>query len=131
VGIIGHGTTVSLGGDTIGQVTKFSISGGTRDEIDVSSANSTAKVKELLGGIVTPGKASITCRISDEGADFLESHFAAGTVEACLLTLSDGSTYTADGYMSSLDAVDGSYEGDITQSWSFTATKLWAYAAPA
>lgn len=132
MGVIGYKTTVKLGAsDTIGKLIRASVSGATRDEIDVSNADSTDMVKELLGGMVTPGKATFTVRLSPTAAGLLETHFAAGTPEDCTITFEDTGTLIGEGFMSGLDPVELSYEGDVTQSFTFTYIELPDYTAPA
>jgi predicted secreted protein len=128
MGIIGHGTTVKLGAsNVIAKVVRVSISGSVRDDIDITNADSTDLIKEQLGGMVTPGKATFTVRYDATSAGYLETHFADGSSEVCLVTLSDTHTIQATGFVSGLDAAEVSYDGDVTQSFTFTATTLWNY----
>jgi len=129
---IGFGSIVTFSTDTsstasIGKIINVSVSGMSKDEIDVSSADSTSMIKEKVSGMVDPGKATFTMRFnpaSSANIATVKAAFDSTSATHLMATIgASGAKIHGSGFVSELNPVDTSYDGDATFSFTFTFTE--------
>jgi predicted secreted protein len=57
---IGHGSTLTVGGNAVGKIETISLGGITKDTIDVTNMASTAKYREFIAGLIDAGEVTFT-----------------------------------------------------------------------
>lgn len=55
----GHGTVLSIGGTTIGNIMSITGPNQTRDSLDISTMDSTSKFREFIPGMLDAGEVTI------------------------------------------------------------------------
>lgn len=131
-GIHGHGTTLSLGGTTVGNVLSISGPDLTRDSIDVSTMDSTAKKREFLPGMIDSGEISVELQYDGTTVASLLAAQTTQTAQAVVITLpaeagGATNTYTANGFITSLGHVIP-FDDKITQTLTIKFTGALTYA---
>ena len=123
-GTHGHGTVLagSVSG-TVGNITQVG-NNKTRDVIDISTMDSTSKVREKIAGMLDPGEISLTINYDGSAsgvANALHAALLTGTAETWTITYPDTSTDACSGFISGLGTADP-YEDKITQDVTITLT---------
>jgi len=60
MGSIGHGSTLTVGGNTVGKIETIALGGITKDTIDVTHMASTGKYREFEAGLIDAGEVTLT-----------------------------------------------------------------------
>ena len=124
-GIIGFGSTFSIGGNTIAEITNITPMSASGVAADTTSMDSTDAAKTFIPGTIDYGSVSFEMIFDGPELNTLQGLWR--TVSACVITLSDGATFTFDGFLVGLsvisafdDAVRASVEIKITGAVTFT-----------
>jgi len=114
----GHGTTLTgATSGLIGNIINVSLSGRTRDWIDISTMDSTDKFREFLAGMADEGEISLEVNYDgkDAGvANALNTAFQAATQEVWTVAFPCTSTFACNGGISNL-GIASDFEGKTTQ----------------
>ena len=110
---VSQGAVLTVGGDTIGQISSISGPGASAEKIDVTALSDTSKA--YLRGIVDGGDMTFDIFYDAEqtGAaapyhDTLTAAMLSGTVQACVITFSDGANTCAfSAYVTGFDIAQG------------------------
>ena len=103
-GIHGHGTTLSIGGTTVGNITSISGPDQSRDAIDISTMDSTNKWREYIPGMIDAGEVSVDLNFDGTTVSTLLQAQLTQTAQTILITFSDSdtATWSASGFITSL-----------------------------
>lgn len=128
-GQIGHGTVIS--GATTGAIGNVTVAdqGGERDEVEISSMDSTGKAKEFIAGMYAEGDIDLTLNYDGSAAgtaNAIETAYKAATVEVWTITYPDGSTDAGSGFIKSRGKAIP-YDDKIEQTITIKATGQWVY----
>lgn len=130
-GIHGHGSTLSIGGTAVGNITSISGPEISRDPLDISTMDSGTKHREFIPGMIDSGE--ITAELNYDGttiATLLKNQTTASAA-AIVITIPDGdgttnkSTYTGSGFITSLGHAIP-FEDKVTQSVGIKLTSTLA-----
>jgi len=100
----GHGTSLSIGGTTVGNIVSISGPDQSRDNIDISTMDSSSKWREYIPGMIDAGE--LTVEVNYDGtasgdANFLSQQITA-TAQTCLITFPDTSSFSCSGFITGL-----------------------------
>lgn len=119
--IIGFGATLSIGGAAVAALTSLTGPGLSRDIIDLSNHDGEGYMT-FASGLSDPGELSIEGMFdSTAGQDTLVSNLEAAAPVEFIITLSDTSTLTFDGFVTAF-STDAPYDGPLTFSATIKAT---------
>lgn len=143
-GKFAHGSTFSIGGTAVGDLTNISLPDRTRDSIELTDHDSDGD-REFTGGLRDGGSVTLEGRLAmgtsgDTGQTAIETNYNADggdEVAAMVITLPDNggataTTYTFNGFVT---AINGELPMDDAGSYSVTVkvagavTKALATAA--
>jgi len=121
-GIHGHGTVLSIGGTTVGNIISISGPEQARDSVDKSTMDSTAKWREFIPGMLDGGEISFDVNYDGTTiASLLNSCLAATAALEVIVTFADGtSAWTCDAFMTKLGHAIP-FDDKITQSVTIKA----------
>lgn len=128
--IVAAGTTLTFNSNLVGEI--MSVSGArTRTAIEVYTCDSASQAKEFIAGAINEGEVTFHA-IYDGSAsgvyDSLNTDFLAGTVAACLVTYSDGSTFSCNGLITNLGVpAFGDADADVELDLSIQLSGLGTY----
>jgi len=120
-------TPITTGTSIIGNIVTLSRSGGGRDAIDKSTAESTGKAREFIPGMIDPGEISATVNLDTSSggvANSLETAYASGTTAAIQIVLpltSATSSFLCLGFVQNLGN-EVPFDDKMTQSVTFKLT---------
>jgi predicted secreted protein len=121
----GHGSSLSIGGTTVGNIMSVSGPSEARDPIEISTMDSATKFREFIPGMLDAGE--ITMEINYDGADGgtandLDTMLrATNTNYSVVVTFDDTSTFTSVGFVTALGHAIP-YDDKISQSVSVKLT---------
>jgi len=127
-GTLGHGAALTINAVDIGNITSISGPNQSRDSVDISTMDSTAKWREFIPGMIDAGE--ITFDVNYDGsaageANKLNTAFTAVASEI-IVTLIDGSLFTCDGFVTALGTAIP-FDDKITQSITIKLTGAMVY----
>ena len=127
-GTHGHGTTLSIGGTAVGNIMSISGPDQSRDPIDISTMDSTAKWREQIPGMIDAGEISFDINYDGAAAGTANQLQTALTATAAtiLVTLPDTSTFSASGFVTAL-GVAIPFDDKVTQAVSVKLTGAMTY----
>lgn len=116
------GTTLSLDGVTIAEVTALSPIGASAEVIDVTSHQSPEGWREKIGGLKDAGElsADVNWTPANHG-DLFDSLAVTGPLVITFPPAADDATLTGEGFLSGLEITanhDDKLEGSLTITWS-------------
>ncbi len=118
---LGKGTTLSIGGTTIAEVTSISGPSLSADSIDVTTMDTTTRYREFIQGLLDGGEVSFDLMFypGDAGQAAMYTAFGAGTDSTYIITFPTavGATWTFDGFPTACGNEIPMDEA-ITQSWT-------------
>ena len=124
-GLHGHGADFSIGGTTIGNIIRISGPSFSRDPIDISTMDSTNKLREFIPGMIDAGE--VTFDLNFEGAatggsKILLDQITATAAQAMQVILDDAggtttqkSTWACNGFITGL-GVEVPFDDKVVQS---------------
>ena len=127
--ISGSGTTFSIGGSSIAEITSINVDGISRDDIESTDLLSTNNAKTFFGGNMDPGTISLELLFEKANAAVVFAKIG-GTVDngTMLITWPDGSTFSCDGYTNNLgvttpmsDTIKQTLTIKLSGEYTFTA----------
>ena len=129
-GIHGHGSTLSIGGTTVGNIITIAGPDETRDPIDISTMDSTAKWREFIPGMIDAGEATIDLNFDGTTVAALLHAQLTATAQSIIITTSDvdTATFTANGFITALGHAIP-FDDKITQSVTIKFTGAGTFAA--
>ncbi len=131
--IHGHGTTLTLGGTAIGNIINIGGPEQSRDSLDVSTMDSSAKWREFIPGMLDAGE--VTIEINYDGttlgtANLLYAQFTASANTLIITVPAQGthstSSWSVSSFMTGLGAAIP-FDDKVTQSVTFKLTGPVAY----
>ncbi len=130
--IVTQSTTLSIDSQLVGEVVDFSGPGGSASVIDATHLGSTAK--EKLMGLPDEGQFTFNLNLDpqDEGQGDLRDARIARSKNTYLLTLSDGTTLSFDGFCLEF-SIAGGVDALVSASCTIeiTGPVTWTPATPA
>ena len=129
-GIHGHGTTLSIGGTTVGNIISISGPNQTRDSIDISTMDSANKNREFIPGMLDAGECTFDLNFDGTTVSSLLAAQLTQTSQAIIITMSDTdtATWTGNGFITSLGHAIP-FDDKVTQSVGIKFTGALTYAA--
>ena len=129
-GIHGHGTTLTIGGTAVGNIMSISGPNITRDSIDISTMDSTSKMREFIPGMIDNGEVSVDLNFDGTTISALLAAQLTATAQAIVITMSDTdtATWTGTGFITSLGHAIP-FDDKVTQSVGLKFTGALTYAA--
>ena len=119
----GLGSTLAVGAQGIGTVTKIGSPTLKRDAIDITTLSATNGYKDFLAGLADPGNLTVEGYFdtADTGQNSLKNKFDAGTIDTYTLTFPTvtGASWTASCFIKELTLGD---EADLTKAIGFKMT---------
>jgi predicted secreted protein len=126
-GIIGFGTTITIGGASVGNLTSVNVGDFTRDDVDVSNSDSPNGWKESLPGMKDGGTLALEAIYTKTSVSALMALFEDDSPKPVVITLPDKSHFDCTGYLNSLgvsapfdDKVTAKYQLKISGKPAFT-----------
>lgn len=117
-GQFAHGTTLSLGGSLVAELTNITGPSISVDPIDVTSHDTADKFREFVAGLKDGGEISVEGNlVSTTQGNVILNNIASGDVVAVVITFPDGITFTCQGFATGFEP--GAPHDD---KLSFTAT---------
>ena len=111
----GHGTTLTIGGTSVGQIISISGPNQTRDSIEVSNMGSTSKWREFIPGMLDAGECTLDVVYDGTTVATLLAAQLTATANTVAVTFPDSGTWTAAGFITSLGH-SVPYDDKVTQS---------------
>lgn len=134
---IGHGSTLTIGGDAIGKITNISGPDFTKDLKDATSMESTGGYREWIAGLKDWGRFSFTTLAAVLASadttnyyDTILTEAAASAAVEIVVTFPNGTTGTFDAHVESFrvnDPVDDLIQTEVTLK--VDGPIVWANAA--
>jgi predicted secreted protein len=130
IGIHGHGTTLAIGGTTIGNIISISGPEEARDSIDISTMESTNKWREFIPGMLDAGEVTAEVNFDGTTTSALLAAQLTQSAQAIVITFSDTdtATITGSGFITSLGHAIP-FDDKVTQSVGMKFTGSLAYAS--
>lgn len=98
-GKFAHGTTLSLGGSLVAELTNVGGPSVSVDPIDVTSHDSADKFREFVAGLKDGGEISVEGNlVSSAQGNVILDNIVSGTVVAVVITFPSSITFTAQGF---------------------------------
>ena len=124
---LAKGSTVVFNSLTIGSVASITLPDASKEEVDVTTHDSTGVYREFLAGLADPGTVTLECMYDPDDAgqqELVDNFNAAGnTVEQCRITLPAAaavSTITV-----TFDAFVQAMPGDLPGTTAAPATRTF------
>jgi predicted secreted protein len=112
------GTTLTVGSTVVGGLTSISGVELSAETIDVTTLDSTDGYREFIGGFIDGGEVSADGYLSDLGtAEATLVTKVGGDEEECVITFSNGATWTFDGVITGF-----STSADLEDAIGFSIT---------
>ena len=111
----GHGSTLAIGGTSVGQIVSISGPNQTRDSIEVSNMGSTSKWREFIPGMLDAGECTADVVYDGTTVATLLAAQLTQTAQTITITFPDSGTWAASGFITSLGH-SIPYDDKITQS---------------
>lgn len=122
MGIHAFGTTLSSASTgSIGTITSISVSGPTRDAVEVSNFSSADSFREYIPGMIDPGQITGTIRFDKTTVNSFINGIEAAP-EIWTITFSDGSTFECSGFLTTSPVGGGDFESDLTGDFTIKLT---------
>lgn len=119
--IIGFGATLSIATTAVAKLTNITGPALSRAVIDVSNHDDTSYMT-YVSGLTDPGEVSIEGMFdSSAGQDALFSNMEAAAPVEFIITLSDATTLTFDGFVTAVSTA-APYDGPLTFSATIKVT---------
>lgn len=98
-GKFAHGTTLSLDGKLVAELTNITGPSISVDPIDVTSHDTADKFREFVAGLKDGGEISVEGNlVSASQGNVIMDNIVSGTVVAVVVTFPSGITFTAQGF---------------------------------
>lgn len=102
-GFLGHGSTLTIAGNSILRVESFGPLSETGDEVEVTGFDSVGAVREYIAGLKTPGEVEFNVILATESMQNLQYivdlHNAGTVVEFVWTTAGGAASFTFDGFV--------------------------------
>lgn len=127
----GHGTTLSIGGSSVGEVFNISGPSKTRATVDTTHFGSPDKTREYAAlRFADEGEATMDLKYNADGAAdasrVLRASYKGSEPEEVIIELSNGDTFTCQGFVTAL-GTQTPVDDKVTQSVTikFTGKATW------